>query len=258
MMKKQFSQKLSLKNQNFFFKKQAGRNNLGRITVRHQGGGHKNFNKKYYWSSFWQNNLVLFSEYTPKINGFLKRIISFSNNIKEDAFCFYKKALTQDSFLHEIPASFQKQLQFFEIGDHINSISLIKKQKPIFARSGGSSAIIIRKQSIKKDYITLKMPSENIRLMHREVYASPGKVIVSLLKAQSLYKAGQSRWLNIRPTVRGRAMNPIDHPHGGRTNGGMPPVSPWGRLTKGVKTRKNKKTTSFILTTYNNLKNNTK
>jgi ribosomal protein L2 len=120
-------------------------------------------------------------------------MISFSNDSSKDAIFFYKQATTEDAFLKFQIKNFQKQLQFFEIGDYLNNISLLLKKNPVFARSSGSYGILLRKQSIKKDYVTVKLPSNKIRLIHREAFASPGQVSLSLIRTKKLYKAGQSR-----------------------------------------------------------------
>ena len=243
----------NIKNQDLKLTNSFGRNFRGKITVRHKERGHKKAYRKVHWDSYWKNNLLLFFEYDAKRKGFLSRVIGFDEKSHNNAKMFYKMSIDQDKILGNLNQNFRKQLKFLEVGDVISNISMTENSKPIFARSAGTNAVLLRKQSIKKDYVTIKLPSGKVRLVHRDAFANVGQVNLSLLKTKPLVKAGQSRWLGKRPSVRGVAMNPVDHPHGGgegKTSGGRPSVTPWGRLTKGVKTRKNKRTNNLVSTKY--------
>jgi large subunit ribosomal protein L2 len=115
------------------------------------------------------------------------------------------------------------------------------------ARSAGSFAQVMAKEG---EYVTLRLPSGEVRMVHKRCYATIGEVGNAEHENVVSGKAGRSRWLGIRPTVRGVAMNPVDHPHGGgegRTSGGRHPVTPWGQPTKGYKTRKKKPSDNFIV-----------
>jgi large subunit ribosomal protein L2 len=138
-------------------------------------------------------------------------------------------------------------LKNIPLGTMVHNIELKKGKGGQMARSAGTAAQLLAKES---GYAQLKLPSGETRMVGLDCYATIGQVGNLNSENVKLGKAGRKRWLGIRPTVRGVAMNPIDHPHGGgegRTSGGRHPVSPWGMPTKGYKTRNNKRTQRFIM-----------
>jgi large subunit ribosomal protein L2 len=136
-------------------------------------------------------------------------------------------------------------LKYLSVGTIINNIELYPFLGSQIARSAGTFAQVIKKFNDKYTQIKLRSGQHRLILSDcRVVFGINSNLDFNLNR---LYKAGQSRWLGNRPIVRGRAMNPVDHPHGGRTNGGIFPRTPTGRLTKGVKTRKLSKTNKFII-----------
>ena len=133
------------------------------------------------------------------------------------------------------------------LGTMVHNIELRAGKGGQLARAAGMAVQLLAKEA---GYAQIKLPSGETRMVHLECYATIGQVGNLDHENQSIGKAGRSRWLGIRPTVRGVAMNPIDHPHGGgegKTSGGRHPVSPWGLPTKGYKTRNNKRTEHFII-----------
>ena len=133
------------------------------------------------------------------------------------------------------------------MGTSVHNIELIPGRGGQIVRSAGASAQIVAKEG---KFVTLKMPSNEVRMVHSLCYATIGEVGNAEQKNLVLGKAGRKRWLGMRPTVRGVVMNPCDHPHGGgegRTSGGRHPVTPWGVPTKGHKTRTNKRTSKMIV-----------
>ncbi len=226
-------------------KKSGGRNNQGRITCRHRGGGHKRF---YRIIDFKRNKQsvpakVATIEYDPNRSARIallhyvdgeKRYILAPDGLKvgdtvvagPDADIRIGNALP----LRNIP-----------LGTPIHNIELKIGKGGQIVRSAGTSATVMAKE---KNYAHVRLPSGEVRLIHIDCIATVGTVGNSDHGNISIGKAGRTRWLGRRPKVRGVAMNPVDHPHGGgegRTSGGRHPVSPWGVPTKGYKTRKKRK-----------------
>lgn len=232
--------------------KTGGRNNLGRVTSRHLGGGHK---QHYRLIDFIRNDkdgiqgVVERFEYDPNRSANIalvlyvdgeRRYILAPNNLAVGA-------TVQSGHDAPIKTGNCLPLSNIPIGANIHAIELKPGKGAQLARSAGASAQLIAREG---DYATIRLRSGEIRKVLIECRATIGEVSNLEHNLRSLGKAGASRWRGIRPTVRGVAMNPVDHPHGGgegKTSGGRHPVSPWGTPTKGYKTRHNKRTDSFIV-----------
>lgn len=234
-------------------KKTGGRNNQGRITVWHIGGGHK---RKYRIIDFKRDKFdipgkVHSIEYDPNRSANIalihyadgeKRYILAPLGLKVgDVIVSSKKPDTEIKDGNALP------LRYIPVGTLIHNVELKPGKGGQIARAAGSYAQILAKEG---NYAQVRLPSGGIRLIHLNCMATVGQVGNLDHENVTIGKAGRSRWLGIRPTVRGTAMNPVDHPHGGgegRSKGGRHPCSPWGKLTKGLKTRKNKRTDKFII-----------
>ncbi len=234
-------------------KKTGGRNNLGRITTRHIGGGHK---RKYRIIDFKRDKfdipgVVHSIEYDPNRSANIalihyvdgeKRYILAPLSLKVgDVIISSKNPETEIKDGNCLP------LRHIPVGTLIHNIELKPGKGGQIARSAGTYGQVLAKEG---DYAQVRLPSGGIRLIHLNCMATIGQVGNIDHENVTIGKAGRSRWLGIRPTVRGTAMNPVDHPHGGgegRSKGGRHPCSPWGQLTKGLKTRKNKRTDRFII-----------
>ncbi|WP_341818841.1 50S ribosomal protein L2 [Wolbachia endosymbiont (group B) of Ennomos erosarius] len=229
----------------------GGRNNYGRITTRHRGGGHK---KKYRVIDFKRNRsgqgIVEKIEYDPNRSGFLA-LISY----KEDDIKSYILApqgmkpgdvVTAGNDADILPGNCLL-LKYIPVGSFVHNVELKPGNGAAIARAAGCYAQIVGRDG---QYVLLRLRSGQIRLILSSCKATIGVVSNPDHKNRKLGKAGRSRWLGIRPTVRGVAMNPVDHPHGGgegKTSGGRHPVTPWGVATKGKKTRrKNKSSDKYI------------
>lgn len=234
-------------------KKTGGRNNQGRITVRFRGGGHKrlyriiDFKR---WDKAGIPAKVAAIEYDPNRSA---RIALLHYRDGEKRYIIAPEGLRVGMEVVAGPdAPIQVgnalPLRFIPVGTLVHAVELEPKKGAKLARSAGTSAQI---QGREGEYAILRLPSGELRKVHGECYAAVGAVGNADHKNIVLGKAGRSRWLGRRPHVRGAAMNPVDHPHGGgegRAPRGRPPASPWGWPTKGRKTRKRKKPSSrFIL-----------
>jgi len=229
-----------------------GRNNTGVITIRHRGGGHK---KRYRIIDFKRNKLeveakVASIEYDPNRNA---RIALLHYTDGEKRYILHPKKLTVGSIVisgPKVPIEIGNALPLSSIplGTSIHNIELIPGRGGQIVRSAGTSAQVVAKEG---NFVTLKMPSNEVRMVHSRCYATIGEVGNAEQKNLVLGKAGRKRWLGIRPTVRGVVMNPCDHPHGGgegRSPIGRPkPVTPWGRPALGLKTRRNNKYSDFCI-----------
>jgi len=230
-----------------------GRNNRGVITIRHRGGGHK---KQYRLIDFKRNKhnvpaIVNSIEYDPNRNARIalvyfidgeKRYILYPNNLAIGDTILSGKGIPLD-IGNNLP------LEEIPLGTSIHNIELIPKSGGQIVRSAGTSAKILAKEG---NYVTLRLPSKEIRLIRKECFATIGEVSNNDAFLIQSGKAGRSRWLGKRPTVRGSVMNPCDHPHGGgegRTPiGRIRPLTPWGKPALGKKTRKAKKlSNAYIL-----------
>ncbi len=232
-------------------KKSGGRNNRGRITSRRRGGGHK---RRYRVIDFKRRKLgvpskVAAIEYDPNRSARIallhyvdgeKRYILAPNDLKVgDAVVAGPEA--------DIKPGNALPLDKIPVGTTVHNVELIAGRGGQMARSAGSGAQLMAKDG---DYATLKLPSGEMRMVRRECYATVGQV--GNLDHENVVwgKAGKTRWMVRRPKVRGVAMNPVDHPLGGgegKTSGGRHPVTPWGKPTKGYKTRKKHKDSDRLI-----------
>jgi len=230
----------------------AGRNNRGVITIRHRGGGHK---KRYRIIDFKRNKLeiqarVAFIEYDPNRNA---RIALLHYIDGEKRYILHPKKLEVGTIVQSGPTAPIEignalPLSNIPLGTSVHNVELIPGRGGQIVRSAGASAQIVAKEG---KFVTLKMPSSEVRLVHSRCYATIGEVGNPEHKNLVLGKAGRKRWLGIRPTVRGVVMNPCDHPHGGGEGrspiGRAKPVTKWGRPALGIKTRKNNKYSDFCI-----------
>jgi large subunit ribosomal protein L2 len=223
----------------------------GRITVRHQGGGHK---QKYRIIDFKRNKdgitaIVERLEYDPNRSAYIALVLYADG---ERRYIIAPKNLkVGNEIVSGMDAPIKPgnclPLRNIPLGTFVHAIELKPGKGAQITRSAGTFAQIAAKEG---DYVTLRLRSGEMRRVIAECRASVGEVSKPEHNLISLGKAGASRWRGIKPTVRGVAMNPVDHPHGGgegRTSGGRHPVSPWGMPTKGYKTRNNKRTNKDII-----------
>ena len=229
----------------------GGRNNLGRITSRHRGAGHK---QKYRQIDFYRKKDDMKAkieriEYDPNRSAYLA-LIKY-----EDGVMNYVLAPNKINVGDEIVSGRNKeikigncmQLSDIPAGTAIHNVELLPNGGGKLARSAGSSAQI---SGSDDNYCIIKLGSGEVRKIINTARATIGTVSNSDHQNIKIGKAGRNRWKGIRPQSRGVVMNPVDHPHGGgegKTSGGRDPVSPWGQSAKGLKTRKNKKTNKFII-----------
>lgn len=226
-------------------KRSGGRNNRGRMTVRRRGGGHK---RRYRIIDFKRDKWgvpgkVAAVEYDPNRSARIA-LIHFADG--EKRYILHPLNLrVGDQVISSNEADIKPgnsmQLHAVPLGTWVHNIELTIGRGGQMCRSAGSYAQVMAKEG---DHVLLRLPSGELRQVHRNSQATIGQVGNLEHENQSIGKAGRSRWLGRRPKVRGAAMNPIDHPHGGgegRTTGGRHPVTPWGKPTKGRKTRARKK-----------------
>ncbi|MCC5792055.1 MAG: 50S ribosomal protein L2 [Legionellaceae bacterium] len=231
--------------------KTGGRNNTGRITVRHIGGGSK---VKYRIIDFKRNKdnieaRVERIEYDPNRSALIALLIY---NDGEKRYIIAPAGIKAGDTLLSgenvaIATGNCLPLKNIPVGTTVHCVELKVAKGAQFLRSAGCSGQLVAKEG---SYVTIKLRSGEIRKIHALCRAVIGEVSNSEHSLRALGKAGAKRWRGVRPTVRGVAMNPVDHPHGGgegRTSGGRHPVTPWGIPTKGYKTRKNKRTDKFIV-----------
>jgi large subunit ribosomal protein L2 len=229
-----------------------GRNNRGVITVRHRGGGHKRLYRiiDFKRNKYGIQGTVASIEYDPNRNA---RIALIHYKDGEKRYILHPKNLNVgDKILSgsESPSTIGNTLPIQEIplGTSIHNIELIPNRGGQIVRAAGTSAKILAKEG---DYVTLRLPSKEIRLIRKECFATIGEVSNNDAFLVQSGKAGRSRWLGKRPTVRGSVMNPCDHPHGGgegRTPiGRSRPLTPWGKPALGIKTRKSKRLSSAYI-----------
>ncbi len=229
----------------------SGRDNKGHLQVRHRGGGHK---KLYRVIDFRRDKRdipanVAALEYDPNRSA---RIALLSYADGEKRYILAPNGLTVGATVlagegADILVGNALPLKNIPLGTMVHNIEMKKGKGGQMARAAGVAAQLLAKES---GYAQLKMPSGETRMVHLDCYATVGQVGNLDHENISIGKAGRTRWLGRRPTVRGVVMNPIDHPHGGgegKTSGGRNPVSPWGQPTKGFKTRNNKRTQRFIM-----------
>ena len=229
----------------------GGRNNQGRLTARHRGGGAR---RRYRLVDFVRRKVdisaeVVRFEYDPNRSAHLaliqyetgeKAYILRPQNLREG-----DKVLAGEKV--DIRPGNAMPLRSMPVGTLVHNVEMKIAKGGQIARSAGSCAQIMGRDGVN---VLVKMPSSHIHLIHQDCWASVGRLANEDHSNQSLGKAGRSRWKGWRPHVRGVAMNPVDHPHGGgegRTSGGRHPVTPWGKSTKGKKTRNQKRTDSMII-----------
>ncbi|HNX38330.1 MAG TPA: 50S ribosomal protein L2 [Candidatus Cloacimonadota bacterium] len=226
-------------------RKSGGRNNRGRITCRHRGGGHR---RQYRIIDFKRDKAgipakVVSIEYDPNRTA---RIALLHYVDGEKRYIIAPEGLMVGTSVMsgpdaEIAVGNAIPLEKIPLGSVVHNVELKKGKGGQIARSAGSYGQVIAKDG---DYVHVKMPSNDVHLIRRECLATMGQVSNSDHSLIKLGKAGRKRWMGIRPTVRGVAMNPVDHPMGGgegKSSGGRHPVSPWGKPAKGGKTRKTRK-----------------
>jgi large subunit ribosomal protein L2 len=231
--------------------KTGGRNNAGRITTRHRGGGHK---KRYRLIDFCRKKdgipaVVERIEYDPNRTAHIA-LIKYLDGHR--SYIIAPKGLKAGETLHSgvdapIKAGNALPLRNIPQGSIVHCVELKPGKGAQIVRSAGASAQIVARDG---NYVTLRLRSGEMRKFLADCRATLGEVSNTEHNLRSLGKAGAKRWAGIRPTVRGVAMNPVDHPHGGgegKTSGGRHPVTPWGVPTKGHKTRSNKRTDKMIL-----------
>ncbi|EAQ63046.1 50S ribosomal protein L2 [Marinomonas sp. MED121] len=231
--------------------KSGGRNNNGRITTRHVGGGHK---QHYRMVDFRRNKdgipaVVERLEYDPNRSANIALVLYADG---ERRYIIASKGMVAGTTVSNgadapIKPGNNLPLQNIPVGSVVHCIELKPGKGAQVARSAGASAQLVAREG---RYVTLRLRSGEMRKVLTECRATLGEVSNSEHSLRVLGKAGASRWRGVRPTVRGAAMNPVDHPHGGgegRSSGGRHPVSPWGMPTKGYKTRSNKRTDKLIV-----------
>ncbi|MDE2585780.1 MAG: 50S ribosomal protein L2 [Betaproteobacteria bacterium] len=229
----------------------SGRNNNGRITIRHQGGGHKQHYR-----------LVDFKRSKDGIPAKVERLEYDPNRSANIALLCYADGERRYIIAPKGMVVGQQVVSGFEapikpgnalpirnipVGTTIHCVEMLPGKGAQLARAAGTSVQLLAREG---SYAQLRLRSGEIRRVHVECRATIGEVGNEEHFLRSIGKAGANRWRGIRPTVRGVAMNPVDHPHGGgegRTAAGMNPVSPWGTKTKGYRTRRNKRTSSMIV-----------
>ena len=231
--------------------KNGGRNNYGRITVRHQGGGHKQHYR-----------VVDFKRDKDGITGVVERLEYDPNRSAHLALIKYrdgerryilapKGVETGAEILSGVEAPIKPgnalPIRNIPVGTLIHCVEMKPGKGGQLVRSAGATAQLAAREGV---YATLRLRSGEMRKIHVDCRATIGEVGHGEHNLRKLGKAGAKRWRGVRPTVRGVAMNPVDHPHGGgegKTSGGRHPVSPWGTPTKGYKTRSNKRTDGMIV-----------
>lgn len=231
--------------------KTGGRNNLGRITSWHRGGGHK---RLYRIIDFKRNKLDVAAkieriEYDPNRSSFIA-LIKYDDG-EYNYIIAPNKIKVGDVIISSNDADIKignsLPLQNIPVGTILHNVEMKPGKGGQIARSAGTSVTLVGKDS---GYAQIKLSSSEVRLVLLSCRATIGSVSNSDQKNINLAKAGRNRWLGRRPVVRGVVMNPVDHPHGGgegRTSGGRHPVTPWGFSTKGKKTRRNKTTDKMIV-----------
>ncbi len=231
--------------------KSGGRNNGGRITVRHVGGGHK---QHYRIVDFKRNKdgipaKVERLEYDPNRSANIALVLYADG---ERRYILAPKGLVAGDQIQSgedapIKVGNTLPMRNIPVGTTVHAVEMKPAKGAQIARSAGAYSQIVARDGA---YVTLRLRSGEMRKIPAECRATIGEVGNAEHMLRQLGKAGATRWRGVRPTVRGVVMNPVDHPHGGgegKTSGGRHPVSPWGMPTKGYKTRKNKRTDQYIV-----------
>lgn len=229
-----------------------GRNNEGKITSRHKGGGHK---RRYRKIDFKRNKInvigkVVSIEYDPNRTSNIA-LIAYSDG--EKRYILHPENLAPGDYIQSgigSPINIGNAMPLAEIplGMEVHNVELTPTKGGQIIRSAGASARILAKEN---NFVVLRLPSKEIRLFSKNCFATIGKISNSEVYSILLGKAGRSRWKGIRPTVRGSVMNPVDHPHGGGEGkcpiGRPRPLTPWGKPALGMKTRKKKKKSDLFI-----------
>lgn len=237
---KNLNNKPLLKSKILGFKLNSGRNSLGRITCRHRGGGHK---KKYRELNLYRNSniisIVLSVEYDPNRSANIVSVYNICNK-RYDYYLAAKNVKIGDVLksgdISDIKNGNSLPISKIPLGSFIHCVSLKKRGKAILSRSAGTSCELVEKNNVSANIILCSKQRKSISI---ECFAVIGSVSNESKILTNVGKAGRSRWLNKRPKVRGVAMNPVDHPHGGgegKTSGGRTSVTPWGKPGKNKKT----------------------
>ena len=231
--------------------RRAGRNNSGHITMRHQGGGHKQHYR-----------IVDFKRAKDGVTAKVERLEYDPNRSANLALLCYtdgerryiiapKGVAVGAQLLSGAEAPIKPgntlPLRNIPVGTTVHCVEMLPGKGAQIARAAGTSVQLLAREG---SYAQLRLRSGEVRKVHIECRATIGEVGNEEHSLESVGKAGRMRWRGVRPTVRGVAMNPVDHPHGGgegKTAAGRHPVSPWGTLTKGYRTRKNKRTSGMII-----------
>ena len=232
-------------------KKTGGRNNTGRITTRHIGGGHK---RKYRMIDYKREKFGIVGfiksiEYDPNRNVRISLVIYADG---EKRYILTPEGLNVGDTIisgHDVDVKTGNALplEMIPLGTMIHNIELIPGRGAKMVRSAGDAAQLMAKEG---DYVTVKLPSSEMRMVRKECLATVGVLGNQEYKNLSLGKAGRKRYLGVKPTVRGVTMNPVDHPHGGgegKTGPGGNPKTPWGKPALGQKTRNSKKASSKLI-----------
>jgi large subunit ribosomal protein L2 len=232
-------------------KRTSARNNTGKVTVRHRGGGHKRHYRiiDFKRDKFGIPGIVTTIEYDPNRSARIA-LINYADGEKRYIIAPVGLQVGQSILSGpeaDILTGNALPIKNIPLGTEIHNIELKPGKGGQMARSAGSFAQLVAKEG---EAAQLRLPSGEIRFVSVNCMATIGQVGNAEHENVSIGKAGRSRWKGIRPTVRGVAMNPVDHPHGGgegKTSGGRNPVTPWGQPTRGYKTRNNKRTDKFIV-----------
>lgn len=232
-------------------RKSGGRNNYGKMTVRHVGGGHR---RKYRVIDFLRDKReipakVASLEYDPNRTAYIA-LLNYADGEKRYVLApiglkVGDPVIASDAA--DIKPANNLSLSNIPVGTFLHNLEVEPGKGGKLSRSAGNFAQLMAKEGV---YCQVKMPSGEVRLIHSRCRASIGQLSNTEHENIALGKAGRKRWLGVRPTNRGVSMNPIDHPHGGgegKSSGGGHPRTPWGVPTKGFKTRNNKRTDAFIL-----------
>jgi len=231
-------------------RKQGGRNNKGHLTMRHRGGGHKRMYRKidFKREKFGVPARVAEIEYDPNRSARIALLVYADG---EKRYILHPKGLSQGDTVVSGPGQEPRTgnaipLAEVPLGMNVHNVELKIGKGGQLARSAGGFAQVVAREG---EYVTLRLRSGEMRLVHGRCLGTLGEVGNAEHELISIGKAGKTRWLGRRPTVRGVAMNPVDHPLGGgegKTSGGRPPVTPWGK-PEGIKTRKRKKGSNRLI-----------
>jgi len=233
-----------IKGLTFYFHRKKGRGfDLGHITVWHKGAGHKKLYKLINFGNFFSKFLVLANVYDSYRSSFISLVFNFID--KKFDFLLMTQSVNPGALIFfnfeyvflDLKLGYRTLIKNISAGTFIHSLSLSLNSKSKYIKAAGTVGQIIQKTTL---FFKIRLPSGHIIKVSNLSAATIGKISNSMHKLTVIGKAGRNRLKGIRPTVRGIAMNPVDHPHGGRTNGGRPCVTPWAIPTKGKPTSKKK------------------